>query len=92
MVLSMWFNTVTFASRGETLDPSRLAPFLFTVPIPLAVVTFAGLGTSRTLNRLDAVAIIERGKLSVEDTESRKHKAGRSSPNPLSFITFYVTI
>ncbi|MDY7079828.1 MAG: ABC transporter permease [Chloroflexota bacterium] len=90
MVFSMWFNTVTFASRGETLDASRLAPFLFTIPIPLAVVAFVGFGTSRTLNRLDAVAIIERGKLSVEDTEDRKREAGRSSPNPLSFITFYV--
>ncbi|MCP4544650.1 MAG: hypothetical protein GY832_46710 [Chloroflexi bacterium] len=89
MAISMWLNAATFASRGETLNPSRLTPFLFTIPIPLAVVAFAGLGTRRTLNRLDAVAIIERGKLSVEDTESGKRETRRSSPNPLSFITFY---
>jgi ABC-type lipoprotein release transport system permease subunit len=86
-VLSVWLNTV--ALRGEVLNPSRLTPFLFTIPIPLAVVSFAGPGISRTLKRLDAVAIIERGMLSVEDTESKKRETNRSSPKPLSFVLFY---
>ncbi len=89
MALSTWLNAAAFASRGETLNPGHLAPFLFTVPIPLAVLTFTGLGTNRTLNRLDAVAIIERGKLSVEDAGNRRQEPRRSSPNPLSFVTFY---
>jgi ABC-type lipoprotein release transport system permease subunit len=87
MVLSVWLNTV--ALRGEVLNPTRLAPFLFTIPIPLAVVTFADLGIRRTLGRLDAVAVIERGILSVEDTASQRREANRSSLRPLSFAIFY---
>ncbi len=89
VALSTWLNAAAFASRGETLNPGHLAPFLFTVPIPLAVLTFTGLGTSRTLNRLDAVAIIERGKLSVEHAGSRRQETRRSSLKPLSSIIFY---
>jgi len=96
LLLSAWLNNSSYAPQGWALNPISLAPFLFTVPIPLTVVTFTGLGVNRTFNRLDAVAIIERGKLSVE-AEQRQPVIKRSSPRPfgfaqarpLSFITFY---
>jgi ABC-type lipoprotein release transport system permease subunit len=89
MVLSTWLNAIMYAPRGELMNPSRLAPFLFTIPIPLAVIVFAGVGIGRTLRRLDAVSIIERGKLSVEDTGSAERRTSHSSPKPLSPVTFY---
>jgi predicted lysophospholipase L1 biosynthesis ABC-type transport system permease subunit len=49
-----------YAPIGLKLDFSNLTPWLFTLPIPLAVV-IAGAGTiALTLSRLDPVSIIER--------------------------------
>ncbi len=88
LLLSAWLNNSFYAPKGWALNPTGLAPFLFTVPIPLAVIVFTGLGINRTLNRLDAVAIIERGQLSAE-ADRRQLAIKRSSSRPLSFITFY---
>jgi hypothetical protein len=49
-----------YEPRGLSLDFSTPIPWLFTLPIPLAVIV-GGAGTiARTLSRLDPVAIIER--------------------------------
>lgn len=49
-----------YAPRGLRLDLLNLLPWLFTLPIPLAVIG-GGTGTiSRTLSRLDPVSVIER--------------------------------
>ncbi|MDY7079829.1 MAG: FtsX-like permease family protein, partial [Chloroflexota bacterium] len=54
------FQALVYTPRGLNLDFGSFAPWLFTVPIPLAVV-IAGAGTiARTLRRLDPVAVIER--------------------------------
>jgi len=53
------FQALVYTPRGLNLDFSSLAPWLFTLPIPLAVIA-AGTGTiGRTLSRLDPVAVIE---------------------------------
>jgi ABC-type lipoprotein release transport system permease subunit len=49
-----------YAPRGLSLDLLNPVPWLFTLPIPLAVIA-VGTGTiARTLSRLDPVAVIER--------------------------------
>jgi hypothetical protein len=63
-------------------------PLWFVIPIPLIVVALAVLGLRRLFARFDAVAIVERGKLSTED-ESQRQGAKRSSDKPLSSWTFY---
>jgi hypothetical protein len=80
--------------RGAILEPRgqewplNLWPFLYTLPIPLAVVGFTAASVWRVFGRLDAVAIIERGKLSME--ENGKQRTSRSSARPLSSWTFYL--
>jgi hypothetical protein len=49
-----------FAPLGLTFDLFNLTPWLFTLPIPVAVLTVTGGTIARTLSRLDPVAIIER--------------------------------
>jgi ABC-type lipoprotein release transport system permease subunit len=49
-----------YAPRGLSLDSANLAPWLFTFPIPLAVVTVSTGTISRMLSKLDPVATIER--------------------------------
>jgi ABC-type lipoprotein release transport system permease subunit len=63
-------------------------PFLYTLPVPLAVISFTAGSVRRVFRRLDAVAIIERGKLSME--ENGKQSGNSSSPRPLSSWTFYL--
>ena len=49
-----------YAPQGLSLDLFNPVPWLFTLPIPLAVIA-VGAGTiSRTLSRLDPVSVIER--------------------------------
>ena len=49
-----------YAPRGLSLDFFNPVPWIFTLPIPLAVIV-GGAGTiARTLSRLDPVAVIER--------------------------------
>jgi ABC-type antimicrobial peptide transport system permease subunit len=53
-------QSLVYAPRGLTLDFLSLAPWLLTIPVPLAVA-LASLGTiGWMLSRLDPVAIIER--------------------------------
>jgi hypothetical protein len=80
------------AQVNEAIDLASPTPFLFTLPIPLAVVGWVGVSVRRVLNQLDTVAIIERGKLSMEEDDRRR---GRSrsphvSRNPLSSWTFHL--
>jgi ABC-type lipoprotein release transport system permease subunit len=49
-----------YAPMGLSMDLANLTPWLFTLPIPMAVVA-AGTGTiSRMLRKLDPVSIVER--------------------------------
>jgi ABC-type antimicrobial peptide transport system permease subunit len=49
-----------FAPLGLRLDLFNLSPWLFTLPIPIAVLVATTGTTARTLSRLDPVSIIER--------------------------------
>ena len=49
-----------YTPLGTSLDWTNLTPWLFTLPLPVAVIA-AGVGTiAWTLSRLDPVAVIER--------------------------------
>ncbi|HSR30225.1 MAG TPA: FtsX-like permease family protein [Anaerolineae bacterium] len=78
-----------YYAKGMELDLGNSAPFWFTIPIPAVVIAFAALSARSMFRRLDTVAIIERGKLSME-TEKHGKKANRSSSHPLSSLTFYL--
>jgi putative ABC transport system permease protein len=85
-----WLHHSVYEPRGMTLSLTNLTPIWFSLPIPLAATILAALNTRRTFARLDAVAIVERGKLSTEtDTLSQRRKVKRSSTRPLSSWTFY---
>jgi ABC-type lipoprotein release transport system permease subunit len=82
-----------YEPRGLVLDLADLTPIWFSLPIPLVTAVVVASSTMRTFSRLDAVAVVERGKLSME--ADGKRKAGKRSrvPNssikPLSPKTFY---
>ena len=77
-----------YYAKGMELDLTNPWPLLFTLPIPAVVVVFAAFSVRRVFSRLDSIAIIERGKLSME-TEDGKRTAKSSSTKPLSSRLFY---
>jgi ABC-type lipoprotein release transport system permease subunit len=79
-----------YYARGMELDLANLMPLWLVFPMPLVVIAFTSGSARRMFKCLDAVAIVERGRLGVEDTGSRKRKAERSSIKPLSSWTFYL--
>jgi ABC-type antimicrobial peptide transport system permease subunit len=94
ITFSVLLNTNPPAAVGPVINLADPDPFLFTLPIPLAVVGWVTVSVRNVLNQLDTVAIIERGKLSMEgglrSTPSRSDpSAAHSSQNPLSSWTFY---
>jgi ABC-type antimicrobial peptide transport system permease subunit len=88
LAIMNWLKKGFFYDLGIELDLLNLAPFCFVLPIPLIVVALTFLSIRRIFARLDAVAIVEQGKLSEE---SREHKAvQRRSTKSLSSLTFYL--
>jgi ABC-type lipoprotein release transport system permease subunit len=56
----LYLRFVLFGPMGLRLDPFNLTPWLFTLPIPVAVLTVTAATIARTLSKLDPVSIIER--------------------------------
>ncbi len=81
-------DTVLYA-RGADLGLWNPAPLFFVIPIPLAIIISAMVSVRRVFARLDAVQILEQGKLSTE-SEKPRTSSGRSATNPLSSLTFYL--
>jgi ABC-type lipoprotein release transport system permease subunit len=77
-----------FYNLGADINVWNLAPFLFIIPMPLAVILSAVFSIRKVFASLDAVQILERGKLSTE-TKLPKRSITRSSTKPLSSFTFY---
>lgn len=84
-----WLKFNLYEPRGTELNLANPTPFWFTIPVPLVVIAFAAFSITRMFARLDAVAIVERGELSME---ARNHRRAvrRSSARPLSLYTFYL--
>lgn len=96
VLASTLLNGSPLAAVGPLVDPTSPVPFLSTLPTPVAVVIWVTISVRRVLNQLDPVAIIQRGKLSMEDAGGKKQNARRkrqgkerSSHNPLSSWLFY---
>jgi ABC-type lipoprotein release transport system permease subunit len=90
VAFSVLLNTTSFAAGGSAIDLTTPVPFLFTLPIPVAVVSWVGVSVRRVLNQLDTVAIVERGKLSMEGTGDKSQKVTQSRLSPLSSRVFYL--
>jgi putative ABC transport system permease protein len=94
---SILLNNTFFADQGWSMNLANPKPLLSTLPIPLVTVVWINVSVNRMLNRLDPVAIFERGKLTMEAAGSRRQKArgrkqgkARSTSHPLSSWTFYL--
>ncbi|MBN1889188.1 MAG: hypothetical protein JW850_14440 [Thermoflexales bacterium] len=84
-------NATVYTPRGFAYNPFQLTALPFVAPIPLAVIGFTLFTASRALGSLDAVAIVERGELSLEEKHSKgtlRDQVG-SLPHPLASTTFY---
>ncbi len=57
-ILSLRF--AVFAPLGLTFNLFNITPWLYTLPIPIAVLTVTTGTTARTLSKLDPISIIER--------------------------------
>jgi ABC-type antimicrobial peptide transport system permease subunit len=55
----IFMQVAVYAPRGPSLDFANLAPWLFTSPIPMAVIVVGSGTIARTLRRLDPVFVIE---------------------------------
>lgn len=60
VVSLLYAQANVYSPRGLSLDLSNLAPWLFTLPIPLTVVAVTAGTIARMLSKLDLVSIIER--------------------------------
>jgi ABC-type lipoprotein release transport system permease subunit len=89
VALSLLLNATPLAAGGPAVDLASPAPFLFTLAIPIAVIGWVGISVRRVMNRLDTIAIVERGKLSMEDTTKGRGEA-RSRLRPLSSWLFFL--
>ncbi len=78
-----------YYAAGQELDVWNLLPVCFVLPIPLVVVAFAYGSARRVLSRTDAVAIVEQGRLSIEEAGRKRRRARNSSARPLSCWTFH---
>jgi ABC-type lipoprotein release transport system permease subunit len=84
-------NAAIYAPKGYGFNPIQASALLFIIPLPLAVVGATLTTATRTLQRIDAVAIVERGELSLELAQSPKSgraQLGKAS-RPLASTTFY---
>jgi ABC-type antimicrobial peptide transport system permease subunit len=88
LAIMLWLKNSVFYDLGLEMDLLNPAPVFFVLPIPLITIALTYLSVRRIFAQLDAVAIVERGKLSEEMKEQRTVK--RSSGKPLSSLTFYL--
>jgi ABC-type lipoprotein release transport system permease subunit len=56
----LYLRFAVFAPQGLTFNLFNLSPWLYTLPIPVAVLAVTGGTIARTLSKLDPVSIIER--------------------------------
>ncbi len=77
-----------FVPDGHDLQVITLAPVVLTLPVPLMTFGYMRLSAHRILDRMDAVAIVERGELSMEGDGQRS--VNTSLAKPLASSTYYL--
>ena len=60
LALVVGAQAIVYAPKGMSLNLANTIPWLFTLPIPLAIVVASVCTIAWTLSRLDPVSIIER--------------------------------
>jgi ABC-type antimicrobial peptide transport system permease subunit len=100
-ILASWgvmaaLSAAIYAPQGFAFNPLQVTALLLVTPVPLAVIGFTLFTAARALGRLDAVAIVERGELSLEKARPSRAQSGRAVraraerlPRPLAATTFY---
>ncbi len=89
-VVLIWMKNGIYYDRGMELDLLNLTPLWFVVPIPLTVVVLSTIGMVRVFAKFDAVAIVERGKLSAEAEYPKRLARSPSRFGAASAFTFYL--
>jgi len=89
-VVLIWMKNGVYYDRGMELDLLNLTPLWFVVPIPLTVIVLSTIGMVRVFAKFDAVAIVERGKLSTEAEYSKRIARSPSRSGVASAFTFYL--
>jgi ABC-type lipoprotein release transport system permease subunit len=89
-VVLIWMKNGIYYDRGMELDLLNLTPLWFVVPIPLTVIVLSTIGMVRVFAKFDAVAIVERGKLSTEAEYSKRITRSPSRSGAASALTFYL--
>jgi ABC-type lipoprotein release transport system permease subunit len=91
LLVLIGLKSTVYYDRGMDLYLTNLTPLWVTTPIPLTVAIFAVVGIGRMFSEFDAIAILERGKLSPEGKLTGRWRAvGESSVKPFSSLTFYL--
>jgi ABC-type antimicrobial peptide transport system permease subunit len=87
LLVMLWIKNTLFYHLGMELDLFNISPYCFVAPIPLIIIALAYRNSRKIFNNLDAITIIERGRLSAENAQQGQ-TTKRSYEKPLSFITF----
>ena len=89
-IVLAWMKSGLYYDRGMELDLLNLTPLWFVVPIPLTVIVLSTIGIVRVFARFDAVAIVERDKLSLEAQNRKRVPRSPSRLGAISAFTFYL--
>jgi ABC-type lipoprotein release transport system permease subunit len=86
-----FLSAAVYGPKGFAYAPIQAAALLLVVPLPLAVIGSTLLTAVRALGRIDVVAIVERGELSLEGERSGRAARVRTGelPRPLASMTYY---
>jgi len=84
-----WLKTGIYYDKGMELNLFNLTPLWFVIPIPLTVVVLSTIGIARVFSRFDPVAIVERGKLSLEVENASRISRSPTRLKKLSAFTYY---
>ncbi len=84
-------SATIYAPKGFACSPFQAMALLLVAPMPLVVIGSTLFTAIRALGRMDAVAIVERGELSLEEKRSRRAARAQVDrlPRPLAATTFY---
>ena len=89
LLIMTWIKNTFFYDLGMELDLFNPAPFFFVMPIPVIVAVMTSSSLKRIFSSLDAVGIIDRGKLSMEESQGQP-TTKQSRTKPLSSLTFFL--
>jgi ABC-type antimicrobial peptide transport system permease subunit len=84
-------NAAAFTPQGFGTGGGSLMALLFTALVPIVVTGSALRSAFRALGRLDAVAVVERGQLTMEAgrSSSAGNPSAQEQPRPLAPLTYY---